>query len=589
MWRKSIVVFLSGLLHLLSLAQSAVDVDSILNLTGCESPEDMDVHEVERLYSYLERPLKINLASVSSLRSCGLFSPYQAASLADYRARHGDMMSYAELSAVDGFTAETVRLLAPFISLEGGTIGIRDGDRKDLVSDLAIKGGVSVSNFDISGGYAVKYRCTRGESLSFSISASRANGPVFGIPDIFSGNLTWTSGRRPFKMIVGDFNARFGQGLALWNGMSMTGVSSPASVFRSASGLSSSWSFTGSTAHTGLAAEYSFLHMRISSFVAFPLIKSDEAGILPGFNLGWYWKNMCLSVTHYAEFIPKSGMTALYIPDMKTSIDIASCVKGTDIFSELAFDWVNRVPAMLAGIRFPAGESLTMASHLRFYPVSFDPVRSAAPRSVSKCSNEYGASLCLSYAPKTGMFTGTMSLDAAYLPDTKGDDESIHLKVFSEGGIRISDAVLLKLRVAERFRTWGRRFKTDVRADIEWTAGLFSVGGRLNLVQCADVGFLSYIEGGYKSDRFSVYLRQLFFIADDWDDRIYAYERDAPGSFSVPAFYGRGMHTALTVSLKISRWVKIYVKGTVTSYTFEPAEKQKPGKAGLKLQLVFSF
>ena len=147
----------------------------------------------------------------------------------------------------------------------------------------------------------------------------------------------------------------------------------------------------------------------------------------------------------------------------------------------------------------------------------------------------------------------------------------------------------LKLRLSERYRTWGRPFKTDVRADVSWTDSMISVTGRVNVLNYLSTSFLTFLEGGYKRDRFSVYLKQTFFVVDNWDDRIYSYERDAPGNFSVPAFYGRGMNTALMLSWKFTRWGRIYLKGTMTSYPFMEQEKKKSGSAGLKMQFSVSF
>ena len=90
-------------------------------------------------------------------------------------------------------------------------------------------------------------------------------------------------------------------------------------------------------------------------------------------------------------------------------------------------------------------------------------------------------------------------------------------------------------------------------------------------------------------ERLSIWLRHGLFRIDDWDDRIYAYERSAPGSFKVPAYYGRGMWTALTLSSKLSRWCKLYLRASATAYPFMQMEKRKPGKAELELYSVFSF
>jgi hypothetical protein len=172
-----------------SLAQSAEDMEKILGLTGYESPEDLDAYEVERLSSFIERPLKINAVSQSSLRSSGLFTSYQTASLLDYRLRHGDIMSYSELSSVDGFTESSVQQLAPFISLEGGDI-VRSRDGY-VINDLAFRAGCRTADMKMTGGYGLKYRCKAGETLSLSLAASQTYAGSLGIPDLFSGSLVW--------------------------------------------------------------------------------------------------------------------------------------------------------------------------------------------------------------------------------------------------------------------------------------------------------------------------------------------------------------------------------------------------------------
>ena len=581
MWRKRMMILFVCLIPTLVQAQSEVDVDRILALTGCTDPEELDEYEVDRLVQYISHPLKLNVASASGLRSSGLLSPYQVASLIDYRIRHGDVLSYHELSSVDGFNETFVRNLSPFVSLEGGTLrnGTSIADR--VSNDIALKGGIKFSEGELIENHAIKYRCRIGDQLSVAVS------------DALSGHIEWEPPRSRIKIIAGDFNARFGQGLSMWNGMSMTGFSKPSAFYRSASGISSSWSFTGSSAHTGIAVEYGRSRTRISSFVAFPGIRSkgaDGFSVLPAVNLAWYGRNVCVSMTHYLEIQTAVSATPAFVPDMKTSADVAMCVKGIDLFSEVACDWVNAAVAALAGTVVPLSENLRMAAHLRYYPAYFSPIRSAAPRSVSKCSNEYGTSICFDYVPRTERLSGSVSLDAAYLPVSKEEGrESVQLKMVADGAFKLSDQFLLKFRLSERIRTWGNPFKTDVRSDLVWTSGYFNATCRINVLKYVGYGFLGFLEGGYKGPRVSIYLKQQFFFADNWDDRIYSYERDAPGSFSVPAFYGRGTSTSLMSSCRISKWGRVYLKAGLTTYPFMPLEKKKPGKAELKLQFVFSL
>ena len=69
------------------------------------------------------------------------------------------------------------------------------------------------------------------------------------------------------------------------------------------------------------------------------------------------------------------------------------------------------------------------------------------------------------------------------------------------------------------------------------------------------------------------------YMVDNWDDRIYVYERDAPANFNVPAYYGRGLWTSLYVSYKPVTWCRLYVRGAY----------KKPGNAELKLYSVLEF
>ena len=147
----------------------------------------------------------------------------------------------------------------------------------------------------------------------------------------------------------------------------------------------------------------------------------------------------------------------------------------------------------------------------------------------------------------------------------------------------ISGSLALKVRVSERLRTWGLPYRTDCRLDMLYYSRNIDACFRINAVKSDSYGILSYAEGQFKARTFKICLRLGAFCIDDWDDRIYAYERDVPGSYNVPAFYGRGFWTALTGSLRLARWGRVYLRTAFTGYPF--VEKKKPGKAELKLML----
>ena len=593
MWRwKSIV----AVLLVACLDAGAQEKDSftfISEFMGNETAEDADPAEIERLENFIRHPLRINSADESRIRESGLFTPFQMASLLDYRSRHGDVLSMTELSAVDGFGQDFVRRLAPFISLETYRHpGQRSSDSRRIYQELQIKGSVRINDGNDEQ-YALKYRIDAGTCIKASLALSKSMSSKS--PDAVAGSLFWYSGRQDVKVAAGNFNARFGQGLALWNGMSISGLNKPSTYLKRSSNLSPSSSYTGNYAFTGMAAEIMTADVRMTFLTALSGSKSD-VGVLPAANISWLWHSGQVGMTHYADFrFPSTGMN---IPDMKSSVDIALTARGVDFFAEAVYDWVSVVPGFLAGLVVPAGENLRMASMLRFYPSAFNPTYSAAARSLTKCSNEYAASLSgefsagqwISIKGQDGFgssvrrIQGMICMDAAYLPVPRSDSgKSLQLKSLAEIKLMLNESVALKWRVDERIRTWGQPFRTDFRMDIFCYSRFIDFNIRTNLVNCVSTSFLFYAEGTLKPKSVRISLRSGVFHVDNWDDRIYAYERDIPGSFNVPSFYGRGYWISLSGNWKFARWGSAYIRGAMTRYPW--MEKKKPGKAELKLML----
>ena len=99
-------------------AQKAGEEEPVLRVLGIMQMEEADEESVERLTYLLRHPLRINSSGRRELEAAGLFTPFQIASLMDYRERHGDIMSLTELSSVDGFTSQTAGWLEGFLSFD---------------------------------------------------------------------------------------------------------------------------------------------------------------------------------------------------------------------------------------------------------------------------------------------------------------------------------------------------------------------------------------------------------------------------------------------------------------------------------------
>ena len=382
------------------------------------------------------------------------------------------------------------------------------------------------------------------------------------------GSICWR--HKYGKILAGDFHARFGQGLCLWNTMYMNTLASPSVLMRRPSGLSPSYSFTGTSSLTGMAADFVAGAWTMSISAILPDLKSfvkesEQFEVMPAFSLQRTCRSGHVSLTHVMN-ISSSRLIGVRIPTMRTSADFAICVRGVNLYGELLYDWVSVRPAGIAGLDFDVLEGFRLGLRAHYLPYS----------------EEHGVVAAGEYVK--GRHSLTFSADAIYHPcNERYKQERYQADFRSEWTWTLFDWMTLKTRLTERFRTWGERFRTDLRTDMSFGYGRFVSTLRLNLLKTSEVSALGYIEAGYKSGNLSVYVREGAFLVDRWEDRIYVYERDAPGSFNVPAYYGRGVWTSLYLSLKIGRWGRLYARASYLSYPF--MEIKKPGKAELKIVL----
>ena len=535
---------------------------------GVTEVEQLDATVYERFADLLARAVCIN-APESSLLASGLFSPFQVASIGDYRASHGDILSAMELSLVDGFNEEKVARLRPFLRFDGRLGAPATGVHGDAVGQGKYAGSMA---------WKGKARVTVGERFGAAWSPS-------------GSRYLMASGGR-WQLLAGDFRAKFGQGLVLWSGFSVAGVSTPSALARTSSGISPTWSWTERNALRGVAGSVRFGRLRTSAFVN--------------------WREVLLTGANATLLLRRGQMGATFLRREKAgdrdgqllvSVDGFYGIGRAEVFGEMALDALPRALAAVGGVRFPAGDRIRWALAGRYYPSRYSAPLGGALRSSTKVSNETGLSFSGEYGSErrrtlrgvTGFGNSVQTLRLLLTADLcrAVDGEKRQLKAVGRMDWQMTDAWALQVQLTERLRrgynTPDNRF--EFRGDLRWSNGRLNSATRLHTVACEKASLLVYQEGGYKDAKSSLYLRGTLFFADNWQDRIYAYERDAPGSFSVPAFYGRGWKLSLMAGRKISPFshpslrslrLRFYLKASLVSYPWTP---DKTAKTEIKGQL----
>jgi hypothetical protein len=111
-------------------------------------------------------------------------------------------------------------------------------------------------------------------------------------------------------------------------------------------------------------------------------------------------------------------------------------------------------------------------------------------------------------------------------------------------------------------------------------------------------GYIVYQDVTYNKlgKPFSFTLRYALFQTDSYDARIYTYENDVPGSYSIPAFSGRGSRFYIMLDYNITRKIEVWVRYSQTYYdntkVISPGsinEIQGNTKSEIKAQVKFKF
>ena len=537
------LVFLTALLYVPVPVGADSFQDAVLLLSGASSIEELSAEELERYEDLRRNPLDINRCSRSRLLSCGLFTPFQVASILEQRKSSGEILSLTELSLTEGFTPRKVEALKHFIVIRSGD-GPIGAERLRPELDLELRGAVSVpvpdsrskDRGELREGYGAKLHASLGQRVELSIVGRKSyDSGSFGP---MSASAVYYGRRYLGKVVLGAFNARFGEGLTQWSGFSLSSLSTVASFRKSGSGLSPSASF--SPGMTGLAADFNLRRFTLSAALGY-------RGELVA-DLSWTGR------------IVHTGLTATR---EAAGVHFLGSLPDLSLFGETTLNYKGAFSA-LAGAVWTPEYARKFALQLRWFDPSIKGKNSGAA---------FGFEL------PDWCFT----LDARYRADTRKQKYRCFLRYSKELALPAARSLSLSERIAASYAPGEKHpVRLELRSELAYVSGFWKYAGRLDATYCASFAFHGFLETGYLSPELSAYLRLGGFLIDNWDDRIYVYERDAPGSFTVPAYYGRGLHCSLYTAWKPSRRHSLYFRASLVSYPGNPDPKN--GKFELKLQ-----
>lgn len=493
---------------------------SLVRLLGLESVESLSETLVEHYEQMSSHPLDINTSSRAELLSTGFFTPFQVASILDYISDNGPILSFFELSGIIGIGEQMADDLRWFFRCDPPRRQSLKSNRA-YRSEVKFTGSIRESVRPSGEGTLAKYELAYGERVT-ALMAIRDDRPVFSVS---------LSGRRHLeRLVVGGFNARFAQGLLLWNGFSMSGLYDLAGFSRNPTGLSSSVS---SASLVGVASTWSWKRCALG-------IGLTEKG-LAIMNYGFYTARGSYSLTALYE----NGACGASV-DMKATLGLFT------LWSEGAL----------------------------YYK---DGVLGSAAVGGLYCNIAYGKRVGAFVKARSESFSVQNSNVTGLKPGQRAVGLGADWQAFSAVGEVLFRGQELSARGLEKWNwtaMWGEfqiegelrhswkyasGMKNELRASVSASGSPFYYGGRVQVQKGKDWSGLCYLEVGLRQALCKV----LYFDARKWDDRLYAYARDVPGSFSVPAYYGKGLECSFSAR-DSKRWA---IKAGYTFYFSDKADK----------------
>lgn len=623
-----------------------MEIESIAE--GNEENETDLVQLAENLQQLQANPIEVNFAQQEDLERLPWLNVFQVNNLIQYRARTGPIYSPYELMAIKGFNRATIEKITPYLNFatERPIPTLRPDyiwkySRHDVIFRVAqtpqqrrgFRPEVENGYLGNPQNYYLRYRGTYRDLLSVGLVGQQDPGEPFGgefqntAIDHLSGHVALTNYGNLRSLIVGDYQAEFGQGLVLWTGLAFGKSAETAEIKRYARGFRP---FTGSEENRflrGAAATYRFFDkLDVSAFYSrhridanrvlsdsntIPFVSSlqttglhrtlnelddKDANLLQtsGANLNYRGNGFSVggTVVNYQLENPLQEGSQLYQKFRFSgkeltnySVDANYLYRSINLYGELAADDGGKLAGSVGLQSNPADGLFVSLLHRQF-----DKAYRALYFSPFAENGQYG---------EAGTYLGVQwQLSRTFLLKTyadlyrfawlrfrtdapsQGRDLMAQLEMYFNrrfsGYVRYkneinginSDAETMVQKLAQRSRT-NLRLHLAYQPAPQWHLASRLEYAFYQQEAQDDRGFVAFQDVRYRFAKIPLQLTGRFAIieTESFDTRIYAYEHDVTYAFSIPPYFGRATRFYLLADYDLTDRLQLQARYALTTFT----------------------
>lgn len=234
--------------------------------------------------------------------------------------------------------------------------------------------------------------------------------------------------------------------------------------------------------------------------------------------------------------------------------------------------------ATLNRLTFQASQSLSLIAIQRFYAVRFNSLFSEAFSDGGKVQNESGVYFGATWTPSP-YFTATAYTDYAYfawprygISQASHSSDNFISATLKQGNLSWTTRYHLRIRQQDNEdKTYLiNKYEHRARTSLVYEDGPLkaSIQGDLTYSRSDgnSFGWMVAPNLAYAFHRISLSAWVAYFDTDDYQSRIYTYERSMMYNFSFPMFYGNGMRLGIHAKTDIIKNVTLMGKIAMTKY-----------------------
>lgn len=597
---------------------------------------------LEELHELYENPVDINSCSRDDLLKIPFVNEITADKIIDYRTRNGPFYSVYEIAAVQGVGSDMAEKISFFIYTgeipSRGEISVTNRVRHEWL----VRGN---RNFPVSSGYKAKngetpayqgsperfyfrYLCKNSDRWQAGLTAEKDPGETFfrtGNPqgfDFYSGHISFLSKNRKSKLIAGDFTARSGQGLVIWQGFQAGKSSDVTQISRNTSLIRPYTSTDENLFFRGIASSVEIRNSRINLFFSSKrsdanMEVTDSLRYITSLQTSGYHRTRSesedeKSVRHSVAGMIwnfhgnnfKTGLTLLYeklgypfrpgeqlyekfyfngSENFNIGCDYRWVRGRIEVYGEAAVARSGGV-GLLQGLDARLHDQVHVAFLFRHFDKDYHATWASVFANESKAINETGCYAGLRVLPAPGIIlSGYTDWHSSqwikYTTASPSSGNDFHFQAdfrfcphFS-GYFRFRERSRDVKTQAENLYLGKKEERQNFRAHFRTLISeTFQLQSRIEAVRLLsgqrEKGFLVYQDLAWSPVRIpaSVVLRAAWFHTGSYNSRIFAYENDLLYTFSSLSFYGKGIRTYLDLHIRVTDKLEGWLKAANTSW-----------------------